>query len=122
MIVGKPQAAVPPGTHQGQITQAIETRRTFAEGAEPENTVEITLQPNFKVPAGTEVLPVVVNFSPVLNGLSALSKLLTRLNIPAPKAGTDFDVESLVGLNVEFTCDINQKGFVRVKKESIVLA
>lgn len=117
-IVAKRQAAIPPGDHRGVIVEAMETTTEFAIG-KPEPTVRIVIAPAWSQDDRTETVPVAVNFSPNLNGISALSKLLGRLGVAHPEAGVEFDVGSLVGIEVAFSADHNARKFVQVDKDSI---
>lgn len=115
----KKQAAVPDGQHRGVIISAEETTKIFDGAKGPEPVVEIVIQPAWRQDAETETLPVSVSFSPVLNGLSALSKLLARLKV---EPGASFEVNTLNGTEVEFTVKRNANDFVNVAKDSIRLA
>lgn len=115
-LKAKRQASVPAGVHKGVIAAARETSRDFGKGAEP--TVEIVIQTDYKDPSGAETLPLAVNFSPILNGLSALSKLLERLDME-PEDGADFNVGTLANKRVAFVVEIQDNGFPRVVKDTI---
>lgn len=116
-LVQKSIATIPAGdNHTGQIVRAEETTRDFGQGKEP--TVEIVIQPDYQE-KGKTTQPVTVNFSPSLNGVSGLSRLLHRLKVNTPKEGESFDVGTLVGVQVRFASEINENGFVRVKKNTI---
>lgn len=118
-IAVKQQAAVPPGKHEGIITTAVETTKVFDPAKGPEDVVEISIQPKWKKDEHTETIPVSVIFTPVLNGISALSKLLARLKVPHPQTGDQWQADSLSGTRVTFVADHNKDGFVRVDKDSI---
>lgn len=119
-ITAKQQAAIPAGQHKGVIVNAAETSKVFDPSKGPEDTVEITIQPGWRKDPSTETLQVSCLFSPVLNGLSAFSKLLQRLEMH-PADGEQFDVARLIGREVVFTAEIGASGFVRVVKDSIRL-
>lgn len=121
-IMTKKQAAIPPGQHTGKITAARMTNKDFGNKDENgrsilESTVEIVIAPDYKAPNGAETLPVAVVFSPVLNGLSALSNLLRRLD-KEPQEGVEWQPSALVGTRVAFTSEVN-KGFTRVVKDTL---
>lgn len=113
----KTQVAIPAGEHSGKIVMCEETSKTFDPEKGPEPVIEITIRPEYSV-KGAETLDVSVVFSPILNGLSALDKLLQRLEI-AVKDGEYFDPKQLVGTQVEFSSAISPTGFVRVDKSTI---
>lgn len=115
-IMNKPQAAIPAGPHTGQIVSATETSKDFGKG--PEQVVEVVIMPAWRQDAETETLPVAVTFSPVVNGISALSKFLNRLALH-PKTGAAFEPTTLVGVKVNFTAGRTERDFVRVNKDSI---
>jgi hypothetical protein len=111
------KAVIPAGPNSGQIIAARETTKTFDQAKGPEPVVEITIQPDFKV-EGATTLTVSVIFTPELNGLSALSKLLDRLDIEVAE-GASWDPSSLNGTKVAFVAETNKNGFVRVVKDTI---
>lgn len=115
-LKAKLQAAIPEGAHKGVISGARETQKDFGNG--PEDTVEIVITPDWKDPNGRQTLPVAVVFSPVLNGLSALSKLLERLDKEVPE-GASWTPAEVVGTRVSFVAEKAQNGFIRVLKDSI---
>lgn len=117
-ITAQRQVAIPAGVHKGLIIKAEETKKVFNPGRGPEETVEFTIQPAYKVD-GAQTLPVNFLYAPVLNGLSGLSKLLTRLDAH-PAEGAAWDPSDLIGLEVEFTAEIVD-GFARVVKDSVRL-
>ena len=117
-IIAKRQAAIPPGEHRGIVIEAMETTTEFSPG-KPEPTVRLTIQPDWEQDEKTETVPVSVNFSPVLNGISALSKLLERLGVPTPEAGKEFDIRTLEGIEVVFSAARNQRNFVQIEKDTI---
>lgn len=117
-ILVKNQAAIPNGTHKGLITEARETTRVFDPLVGPEQTVELVIQPGWRKDDKTETMPVTVNFSPILNGLSGLSGLLDRLKVPVTD-GESFEPSTLAGREITFTATRNAKGFVRVHKDTI---
>lgn len=112
------KAVIPAGAHTGEIIAARETTKTFDErkGAEP--VVEITIQPAWKAPDNAAVLPVSVIFTPELNGLSALSKYLERMDME-PEEGANWDPAVLNGKKVAFTAEKQPNGFVRVLKDTL---
>jgi hypothetical protein len=112
------QAAIPAGNHQGIITRAHETTKVFDPAKGPEPVVEIVIQPAWKQ-QGYETLPVAVVFSPVLNGLSALSKFLGRIG--QTPTSDEFVIESIEGTEVLFTAKVKtgSDGFVQIEKDSI---
>jgi hypothetical protein len=112
------QAAIPDGAHTGAISGARETTKVFDQEKGPEEVVEITIRPDWKDENGGATLPVSVVFSPSLNGLSALSKLLERLDIQVPD-GANWTPHELVGRKVTFVAERTKGGFVRVLKDSI---
>lgn len=111
------KAAIPAGAHKGEIIAARETTKVFDQekGAEP--VVEVTIQPEWKSPDGAQTMPVSVVFTPELNGLSALSKFLDRLDME-PEEGTDWSPSLLNGQKVAFTSEM-RNNFVRVLKDTI---
>jgi hypothetical protein len=111
--------AVPPGTHDGIIIRAEETTKVFNHAEGPEPTVEIEIQPSFKKD-GYRTLPVAVVFSPVLTSVSALGKLLGRLNVNLEQ-DQEFNVRDLEGREITFDCEAKRdgSGFIVVKKDSI---
>lgn len=111
------QVAAPEGIQMGTIVAGRETTKTFdrAKGAEP--VVEFVIQPDYKV-EGAETVPVSVIFTPVLNGLSALSGFLARLGKEPPEGAT-FKPDSLKGVRVRFEAKKQDNGFMRVLKDSI---
>jgi hypothetical protein len=117
-IVAKRQAGLPAGAHTGVIIKAEETKKVFEPSRGPEPTVEITIQPKWKAAEGVETLPVNCLFSPSLNGLSGLSKLLNRLGAH-PKDGDSWDPSELLGTEVAFTSEVSAEGFARVNKDTI---
>ncbi|MHB1059777.1 MAG: hypothetical protein ACYC0F_18030 [Rhodanobacter sp.] len=118
----KKQAAIPPGSHKGIIMDALETTTIFDPAKGPEPVVEIIIQPAWRSPdPAAETLPVNVSFPPKLNGLSALSKLLSRLDM-TPQPGTQWTPNVLHGVEVEFRSTQTDKGFVKVDKDSITAA
>lgn len=110
------KVAIPAGSHKGEIVAARMTTKTFDPGAGPEPVVEITLQPEYRV-EGAKTLDVSVIFTPELNGLSALSKFLERLNVDVPE-GSEWDPGSLMGRKVAFVSK-TVNGFVRIEKDTI---
>lgn len=120
-LKAKKQAAIPEGSHTGVITGARETTKVFDPEKGPEETVEITIRPDWKSEDGAETLPVSVVFSPILNGLSALSKLLDRLDLEVPD-GANWNPHELTGRKVSFVSERSKTGFVRVLKDSIKAA
>jgi len=112
----KKQVALPEGEHFGKIVSAEETTKTFDPSKGPEAVIEITIRPDYKV-KGAETLDCSVIFAPVLNGLSALSHLLERLDIEVPD-GEYFEPKTLIGTEVEFESTI-VNDFVRIDKRSI---
>lgn len=115
-IVMKKQAAVPDGEHRGIIVEAIETKTDF--GAGPEDTVRITVAPEWQADERTETLPLAVNFTPSLNGLSGLSRLLGRLGITVDE-GKEFKPQTLEGMEILFTARKNAKNFTQIDKETM---
>lgn len=111
------KAVIPAGAHKGEIIAARETTKTFDEAKGPEPVVEFTIQPDYKV-SGAQTLPVSVIFTPELNGLSALSKFLDRMDVSVPE-GVSWDPSSLNGAKVAFTAEVNKNGFVRVIKDTL---
>jgi len=110
------QVAIPAGQHFGKIVNAEETSKTFDQKKGPEPVIEITIRPAYRV-KGAETLDCSVIFTPVLNGISALSHLLERLEIDVPE-GEYFDPKALVGMEVAFESGIFND-FVRIEKRSI---
>lgn len=117
MVKAKKQVAVPEGAHKGVISGARETTKTFDQSRGPEPVVELVITPEYRVD-GAETLPLSVIFTPVLNGLSALSKLLERLD-REPEDGSDWKPETLVGTKVAFVAAEAENGFVRILKDTI---
>lgn len=109
--------AIEKGTHRGIITRAEQKKVDFKDGQGPVDSVEIEIQPSDKKD-GYRTLPVAVNFSPVLTNLSALGKLLMRLD-SVPDDGADFNPRDLEGQEITFESDTKENGFVVVKKDSI---
>lgn len=116
-IKAKRQAAIPPGKHGGIIVEAHETTKVFDPQKGPEEVVEIIIQPEWREADGVETLQVAVLYSPVLNGLSSLSKALERLG-QHPAEGESWDPASLAGTEVTFTA-VQKGGFVNVNKDSL---
>lgn len=117
-IVAHKQVLVPDGHHRG-IVYKMETKKTdFKNGDGPQDTIEMTIQPDYKPANGGEVLSLRVSFSPSLNGLSDLSHMLERFKLH-PVDGADWDPESFEGTEIEFDVEKNQKGFLSVDKKSI---
>lgn len=114
----KSQAAVPPGAHTGIIVSAEETKKVFNPQKGPEDTIEIVIQPRWRKDDATETLPVQASFTPVLNGLSALSKLLRRLDAH-PTDGEAWEPSTLVGTEVAFSTKRSERDFVQVLKDTI---
>lgn len=110
-------AAVPAGQHTGIITQCHETTKTFDPSKGPEGVVELVIQPKWAKP-GHRTLPCSVTFSPTLSSLSALGRLLARLNVTVPD-GAEFVPASIEGLEVAFTTSVKNDGFVVVAKDTI---
>lgn len=117
-IVAKKQAAVPAGTHKGIIIGAEETSKVFDPSKGPEPVVEIVIQPAWKTDDGAETLPVLVSFTPILNGISALSRFLKRVGAE-PEEGEEWVPSVLNGVEVSFTCKRNARDFVSVMKDTI---
>ena len=113
----KKQAAIAAGKHTGIIIDCRETQKVFDGAKGPEDVIEVVIQPSWKKDADTETIPVAVSFSPVLNGLSALSKFLAR--IKREPDGESWEPSSIVGTEVAFTAAI-KNDFVNVSKDSIV--
>ena len=120
-IMVKKQAGVPDGPHTGVIINAEETTKVFDPAVGPEASIEVTIQPAWQSPDGAETLPLNVLFSPVLNGLSALSLFLKRLGME-PENGIAWEPTSLIGVEVQFVAHHAPNGFVRVNKDSIKAA
>lgn len=118
MLKNKKQTACPEGVQLGRISAGRETTKDFGKGKEP--VVEIVIQPDYKV-EGSETVPVSVIFTPVLNGLSALSAFLQRIG-KEPEEGADFNVSTLAGTRVRFEAKRQDNGFMRVLKDSITAA
>src|SRR5688572_29215047 len=118
MLKQKKQTACPEGIQLGRISAARETTKDFGKGKEP--VVEIVIQPDYKM-EGAETVPVSVIFTPVLNGLSALSGFLQRIG-KEPDEGADFNPGTLAGTRVRFEAKKQDNGFMRVLKDSIVAA
>ena len=110
------KVAIPQGSHKGEIIAARLTTKTFDPIKGPENVVEITIAPAYKV-EGAQTLNVSVIYAPELNGLSGLSKFLERMDIEVPE-GQEWDPASLHGRKVAFTSK-TVDGFVRVLKDTI---
>lgn len=111
------QARIPVGRHNGIIIAAEEKKTVFDAARGPEPTLEIVIQPAWRDPNGGETLPVRVSFSPVLNGLSALSKLLARIE-REPKGGA-WEPTDIIGTEVTFTAKLTDRDFINVDKDSI---
>lgn len=126
MLKNKKQTACPEGVQLGRISAGRETTKDFGK-KDPttgrpivEPVVEIVIQPDYKV-EGSETVPVSVIFTPVLNGLSALSAFLQRIG-KEPEEGADFNVSTLAGTRVRFEAKRQDNGFMRVLKDSITAA
>lgn len=117
-IKARKMSAIPNGNHTGSIVGAQETTRVFNPDKGAEEIVQITIAPDWRPDDGSEVLPVTVSYSPTLNGLSALSKLLARLD-REPKDGEAWEAESLIGTNVAFSARRNDRDFVTVMKDTL---
>lgn len=120
-IVTKKQAAIPVGEHEGMIISAVETTKIFDGSRGPEPVVEITIAPAWRQDATTETLAVSFVYSPVLNGLSGLSKFLQRLNAH-PADGETWEPSVLLGLKVRFKAGLTDRKFIQVDKDSVRLA
>lgn len=119
----KKQVAVPDGKNTGTITACRETTKNFGKGPEP--VVEVIIAPDHRGPNGETTFDLNVVFSPVLNGESALSKLLERLECH-PADGQKWQPSSLVGERVSFVVsrkkeDGSDARFAHVYKDSICL-
>lgn len=112
------QATLPDGHHTGVITECEETTVTYDPQKGPEETIRVVIHPAYTDPEGRAVLDVAVNFSPVLNGLSALSNFLERIG-QAPEDGSEWEPTSIIGTEVQFDCKHNDNGFVTIAKNSI---
>ena len=110
-------ARLPEGKHNGVITNAEETTRTFDPQKGPEEVVEVTIQPGWTNDDGHHAPAVSVTFTPVLNGLSALDSLLERLG-QTPDDGAEWEPKSLIGTEVSFVA-VHSGNFTNVKKDSI---
>ena len=109
--------AISPGPHVGIISQCQETTKVFDRSKGKENVVEITIQPKYQKES-FRTLPVSVVFSPSLTTLSALGRLLGRLGVNL-EDGADFVPQSLEGIEVAFTAESKEDGFIVVLKDTI---
>jgi hypothetical protein len=110
-------APLPDGRHTGIIIGAEETTKVFDPSKGPESVVEFTVQPGWKAETGADTLPATFVYAPVLNGISALSRLLKRLGVH-PASGEVWEPSSLIGVEISFVT-FTKRGFVTVNKESI---
>lgn len=115
--------ALPIGHHTGVIVNAEQTMKSFGLGKNPEATLEITIQP--KNPADGSIYNTEsVVFSPIVAPVSALGKLLARLEMePDYKTAVSFDEATLIGKEVAFDVERQPKNpaFGRINKDSITL-
>jgi len=109
--------AVPAGPQRGIIHECKETTKTFDRSKGPEGVYEITIQPAFKK-EGFRTLPVSVVFSDSLTSLSGMGRLLGRLGVNLAD-GQEFVPQSLEGIEVAFTTENKDDGFVVVLKDTI---
>lgn len=113
--------ALPPGKgHHGTITRAIETKTDFGKGLE--DTVMVTIQPDYADKEGTQAMPVSFNVSPKLTGkpgapLSALAGLYDRLGL-----SWDDEPVKMTGLKIVFDATLNHANFINIDKNSVTLA
>lgn len=123
MIEIKNLKALPIGHNVGIIVNAEQTMKSFGLGKNPEATLEITIQP--KNPTDGVYNTESVVFSPIVAPVSALGKLLERLEM-APDYSKDvsFEETTLIGKAIEFTVERQPKNpsFGRINKDSITLA
>jgi hypothetical protein len=108
---------LPAGSHTGIIVRAKETTKTFDKDKGAEEVVEIVIAPDYVAPDGALPPQTSVLFTPVLNGISALSEFLARLGVE-PKEGTDWKPATLEGTKVAFRSEV-RNGFAWVDKSSI---
>lgn len=107
---------LPAGTHQGIISAAHMTQKTFRPEEGPQSVLEVVIQP---APVdGVDVEPLGVIFNPVINGLSALSGLLENLGMH-PAEGETFEESALDGIEVVFEAKENANGFMTIQKDTI---
>lgn len=112
-------AVIPDGDHKGVIIGSELTTKVFDPAKGPEPVLAVTIQPAYQE-EGKETLPIQVVYAPVVNGISALSKMLARIG-HAP-TGASFDETSIIGTEVRFSAAQNDRGFVVVAKASLTKA
>lgn len=115
-VIAKKQVAVPPGSHTGTIVDCTETQIEFDPKKGYQPAIVVTIQPDYRV-EGAETLGIETTFSPVLNGMSVLSRFLTRLGAH-PKEGAAWEPADIIGTKVAFTTT-NVNGFARIVKDSM---